>query len=91
MKHTQIIFIQARAAINEEFISEYTRPILGKIACPTLVLTGEEDRLCPPAIHREMAAQIPLSTLHIVPNCGHLGTKGHPDYVSKAMRAWLLS
>ncbi len=68
-----------------------SRPNLAHIECQTLVLTGDEDQLCPPAIHQEMAEKIPNSTLHIISNCGHLSTMEHPEEVSKIMRAWLLS
>ncbi|MEM7345513.1 MAG: alpha/beta hydrolase [Chloroflexota bacterium] len=68
-----------------------SRPILSDIRCPTLVLTGDQDQLCPPALHEEMAAKIPDSTLHILSACGHLSTMDQPAKVSAAMQAWLLS
>jgi pimeloyl-ACP methyl ester carboxylesterase len=64
-------------------------PDLPTITVPTLVLCGEQDTLCTPEMHREMARQVPNSTLHIVPRCGHLSTLEQPDAVNAAMRAWL--
>jgi len=63
--------------------------ILTKIHCPTLVLCGEQDSLCPPSLHREMAEKIPNSILQIVPQCGHLSALEQPEIVTEAMRAWL--
>jgi pimeloyl-ACP methyl ester carboxylesterase len=62
---------------------------LATITCPVLVLCGDEDRLCPPALHREMAALIPNAALDIVPRCGHLSTLERPNAVSAALRRWL--
>lgn len=48
------------------------RSLLPTIACPTLVLCGAEDQITPPAIHRDMAVDIPLSRLVILPDSGHM-------------------
>lgn len=45
---------------------------LERITVPTLVLTGEHDRLSPPAIAHDMSARVPGSDLKIIPGCGHL-------------------
>ncbi len=64
-------------------------PILKNISCPTLVLCGEKDRLCPPQIHREMAVAIPNSQLSIIPDCGHLSTFDQPNQISTNLREWI--
>lgn len=66
-----------------------SRPLLPAIACPTLVLCGRDDLLTPPALHEEIAASIPGSTLEIIEACGHLSALERPAQVSQAMRAWL--
>jgi pimeloyl-ACP methyl ester carboxylesterase len=68
-----------------------SRPTLPTITCPTLVLTGDSDRLCPPHLHQAMAEQIPDATLQIVPNCGHLSAMEQPEAVTAAMRTVLLN
>src|SRR5580658_63912 len=65
-------------------------PLLPKIACPTLLLTGREDGWSPPARHEEMAAAIPDSQVVIVPDSGHMAPMEQPAAVSTAMREWLL-
>jgi pimeloyl-ACP methyl ester carboxylesterase len=65
------------------------RPNLGRIKCPTLVLCGRQDALTPLALHEEIAAGIPGSTLEVIEHCGHLATLERPDAVNAAMRNWL--
>ncbi len=60
-------------------------PTLGGIDCPTLVLCGDEDRLCPPGYHRTMAQEIPRAELCIVPDCGHLATLEQPAIVTREL------
>ena len=68
-----------------------SRPLLGNIGCPTLVLCGDSDLLTPPDCSQEMAAGIPGAILHMVPQCGHMSTMERPELVNAAMRQWLLS
>jgi pimeloyl-ACP methyl ester carboxylesterase len=66
-----------------------SRATLAAIACPTLVLCGEQDLLTPPARHEEMAAAIRGSTLVVLPGCGHLSTLEKPLEVNRALAAWV--
>lgn len=66
-----------------------SRPLLPRIACPTLVLCGREDALTPPEVAGEMAGNIPDSRLVIVEECGHLSAIEQPEQVTEALRAWL--
>ncbi|MCP5029331.1 MAG: alpha/beta hydrolase [Actinomycetia bacterium] len=47
------------------------REALLDIDVPTLVVTGELDRLTPPPFAREMAGLLPRSELHLLPGAGH--------------------
>ncbi len=62
-----------------------SRPGLGAIRCPTLVLVGEQDALTPPDRAQEIAAGIAGSRLVTVPACGHLSTLERPGEVSQAL------
>ncbi|MEH6587938.1 MAG: alpha/beta fold hydrolase [Halioglobus sp.] len=62
---------------------------LATINCPTLVLCGEEDSLCPPQLHREMTSLIPGARLEIIHECGHMATMEQPDKVTTALHHWL--
>ena len=68
--------------------SDYAE-LLPQIACPTLVLCGEEDVMCNPALHRTMANEIPGAVLEVIPNCGHLSTLEAPGAVNKVLARWL--
>lgn len=63
--------------------------VLADIDCPTLVLCGDEDRLCSPGLHREMASRIPGAILDVIPACGHLSTIERPEAVNLALERWL--
>ena len=62
-----------------------SRPSLGAIRCPTLVLVGEQDALTPADRAQEIAAGIAGSRLVTVPRCGHVSTLERPDEVSRAL------
>jgi pimeloyl-ACP methyl ester carboxylesterase len=66
-----------------------SRPRLKDIAVPALVLCGEDDVVCRPDAHREMAELIPGATLAIIPGAGHFVLLESPDAVAAHLRAWL--
>ena len=66
-----------------------SRPGLGRIACPTLVLVGEGDEATPPELAREIAAGIAGSHLVVIPDSGHLSTLEQPQAVTAALVDWL--
>lgn len=95
----QVIRIMAEEVGAEAFARQQnaimsrpdSRPGLGTIRCPTLVLVGEQDTLTPPDRAREIAAGITGSTLVTVPGCGHVSTLERPDEVSRALVEFLRS
>lgn len=68
-----------------------SRPRLARIAMPTLVLCGEDDRLCSVEAHRELAAGIPGARLAVLPQAGHFALIERPDAVAAEVAAWLAS
>lgn len=66
-----------------------SRPLLGQIRCPTLVLVGDSDVATPPELAHEIADGIPGAKLVTVPHCGHLSTIERPDAVNAALADWL--
>ena len=79
-------FLRQQTAIMGRIDS---RPTLGRIRAPTLVLVGEDDELTPPERAAEMAHGIPAARLVSVPQCGHLATLERPREVTSALLAWL--
>jgi pimeloyl-ACP methyl ester carboxylesterase len=62
---------------------------LERIACPTMLICGEEDQRTPVAIHRAMAARIVGAQLSLISNSGHFTPLEQPAAVTRAMRSWL--
>jgi len=79
-------FVRQTKAIKAR---EDSRPLLAQIACPTLVLVGDNDVLTPPELSKEIAAGVRGSKLVVVPDCGHLSTIEKPDAVNRALTEWL--
>ncbi|MGH8258129.1 MAG: alpha/beta fold hydrolase, partial [Steroidobacteraceae bacterium] len=66
-----------------------SRPGLGAIRCPTLVVVGDGDVLTPPERAEEIANGIRGARLVTVPDSGHLSTLEQPVAVTKAMAEFL--
>jgi pimeloyl-ACP methyl ester carboxylesterase len=66
-----------------------SRPMLGSIAVPTLVLCGEEDVLTPPSDSKSLHAAIPHSRLSLIEKAGHLSNIEAPDPFSFALNSFL--
>jgi pimeloyl-ACP methyl ester carboxylesterase len=62
---------------------------LGRIACPTVVICGSEDRRASPGVHAEMARQVPGATLRVIERAGHFTPLEQPQAVAEALRDWL--
>lgn len=62
---------------------------LRSVDVPTLILCGQEDRLCPVERHELMHALIKESVLEIIPNAGHLPTLEQPEMTNSALLRWL--
>jgi pimeloyl-ACP methyl ester carboxylesterase len=65
---------------------EVTPGELGSIACPTLVIAGEEDTARPPRDSERLAACIPGARLVRVPGCGHSSALESPETVTQVMQ-----
>ena len=79
-------FVRQQTAIMNRIDS---RPGLAAIACPTLVLVGEQDVLTPPDRAAEIAAGIRGAAQVVVPDCGHLSTLEQPQAVTQALTNFL--
>ncbi|MFN3252634.1 alpha/beta fold hydrolase [Roseibium album] len=79
-------FVHQQTAIANRIDS---RPSLSAIPCPALVLSGDGDRLIPPALSVEIHHLIPGSELAIVNDCGHLSTLEEPGTVTAKLRNFL--
>jgi len=62
---------------------------LRSIQVPTLIMCGEEDKLCPVERHQMMHQMVQASTLAIVPKAGHLAVLEQPKHSNNHLQAWL--
>ena len=65
------------------------RDALSRIAVPTLVLAGSQDRNAPPAGMQRMAARIPGATYVELPGAGHLAHLEQPAAFNAAVQRFL--
>jgi len=77
------------AQINALVTRPEVEELLGQIACPTLVMTGELDEWAPPAQHEGIASRIANSQLVVVPGAGHMIQLEAPEAVNEAISRWL--
>jgi pimeloyl-ACP methyl ester carboxylesterase len=54
------------------------RPLLRRIACPTLIVAGDRDFICGPAQARPIARAIKRSRLVMLAGCGHIPSIEQP-------------
>jgi pimeloyl-ACP methyl ester carboxylesterase len=66
-----------------------SRPTLASIACPTLVICGEDDLITPPELASEIADGIKHAKLTLVAECGHLSTLDQPEEVTRLLVEWI--
>jgi pimeloyl-ACP methyl ester carboxylesterase len=66
-----------------------SRPGLGAIRCPALVLVGDRDELTPPERAAEMARGIAGARLVEVPGSGHCSPVEQPEFVTRALLEFL--
>jgi pimeloyl-ACP methyl ester carboxylesterase len=92
-----LVRLMAREVGAEAFVRQQTaiigrpdsRPTLGAIRCPTLVIVGDGDLLTPPERAEEIAAGIAGARLAIVADSGHLSTLEQPQAVTEALAEFL--
>jgi pimeloyl-ACP methyl ester carboxylesterase len=62
---------------------------LERIEQPTLILTGEQDRLTPPKFASYLRDHLPDATLILIPGAGHYLPIEAPQALASAIRGWL--
>jgi pimeloyl-ACP methyl ester carboxylesterase len=59
------------------------------IACPVLLIAGEQDKFVPPTLLTQSAARIPGAKSVIVDGAGHDLLRSHPDWLAQTVPDWL--
>jgi pimeloyl-ACP methyl ester carboxylesterase len=76
------VFVRQSVALRDRGDSSN---ILSNIMCPTLILCGLEDNLCPLDIHLEMARFVAHGDLVALTDCGHLSALERPEAVTASL------
>jgi len=81
----QIYARQTRALLSRPDAAD----VLATVACPTLILCGQEDAWSPPERHQRMAEMIPGAQLRLIDRCGHMSMMERPAEVLAALGEWM--
>ncbi len=65
------------------------RDRVAAIAVPTLVIVGDEDRVTPPQLSRELHAAIPGSRLEVIAGAGHIANLDSADAFNAAVETFI--
>ena len=66
-----------------------SRPTLGAVRVPVLVVVGEEDTLTPVAESRLIATSVPHARLEVIPGAGHLSNLEAPEAFNRVLLDFL--
>jgi pimeloyl-ACP methyl ester carboxylesterase len=84
---------QSAQAVRPAVLRLMTRPDstpwLASIACPVLVVAGEDDAIAGPDVARQMHDQIPGAELALVGKAGHLSNLERPEAFNAALDRFL--
>lgn len=75
---------QTFAALNRRDQTD----VLAALRCPLLVCAGEEDRLRPVSVHRDIAERVAASRLVVIEGAGHMAPMERPEPVTRALQEW---
>jgi proline iminopeptidase len=85
-----IIVCAALEGHQEKMLSTYnTLPYLHEIGCPTLLLVGRDDFICPPSQAQLMHTHIPHSRLVVFEHSGHFPWIEEPALFIQTVKEWL--
>ncbi|MFB6286282.1 MAG: alpha/beta fold hydrolase [Candidatus Bipolaricaulia bacterium] len=65
------------------------RAELGRLAQPTLLVWGREDRITPPTVAERFADELPDARLRFLPQCGHVPPLERPEAFGQTLAAFL--
>jgi pimeloyl-ACP methyl ester carboxylesterase len=64
---------------------------LKNVRAPTLVVTGDDDRIVPTAQSIRLAAELPNAELVVIPSCGHVPQEECPQAFLNAVMDYLMA
>jgi 3-oxoadipate enol-lactonase len=92
----QALLASFKALRNESYLKTLEASVaedraapLEKLRVPTLVITGDEDRVYPLELTQRMAQRIPGAELVVLEGCGHLSNMEQPERFNAALLDFL--
>lgn len=86
MRQTQVSVIAGDFLACDRFD---VRERLDEIACPTLIVAGQNDKMTPVALSQQLAERIPSSELVVVPGGSHMTMLEDSEMVVAAIEDWI--
>ena len=82
---------QAQLAVGLGLLAEAAcfEPKLANVQAPTLILAGAHDKVVPPGNADLLAARIPDSRVHVLPDAGHLFPFEDPEAANAVILRFL--
>jgi pimeloyl-ACP methyl ester carboxylesterase len=62
---------------------------LNELTQPTLVMTGDDDRIVPTPHSLRLAAELPRAELVVIPDCGHIPQEEQPEAFLRAIERFI--
>lgn len=72
-----------------EALAAADEPDFSSVTCPTLLVTGSEDKVSPVAVNEEIGALVPKARIHVIEGVGHWHTVEAPEEVTRQLRDFL--
>lgn len=76
------VYFQQSRALDER---RAMAPLLSGFQGPVEIVVGEEDKVCPPLLHRPLAEALPNARLTTIPECGHIATLEKPEAATEPL------
>lgn len=73
-----------------EALAQASAAEAGRIDCPTMLITGAEDAVAPPAMARGLADRIAGARLVLLPRCGHWPSVERAADVNRELRHFMM-
>ncbi|MBS3940117.1 MAG: alpha/beta hydrolase [Actinobacteria bacterium] len=81
--------VARHVALTAAAVEHDAADVLGEIRCPTLVLSGEHDPLCPPGVGSTLAAGIPGARFEVLSGLAHGFPEQAPARFARHVLAFL--
>ena len=84
-RHQLVRLVKMARSARDTHLGSY----LARLAVPTLLVWGENDRITPPDVAEQFAALLPDSAVAYIPRCGHAPMIEQPDAFNEHLLAFL--